>query len=360
MMQKTLLALLLATLAPCSFAKQYWVKGVDTTGGWVDVDKARNQHYNEFENEVRVGANKGSSGYFDNDRSTGDGFLCWAASATNILTWWHRQNPGAAQTNKKAPAGKKEIWQLFKKSFVNDSGSAEAGIRWYMKGIVPQAEPTPKPGISQGNYYSGLKVEAEHYDIRQFDPAWVENGGEPVYNMDYDGPKVDVYLKIADKITTLLKNGYIISLGISGEGGGKHATTLWGAETDDKTGHLARIWITDSDDALNGYGSGLIELECSDLENELTLGTGEFTFPVGKLLAYGIRSVGKEYQEAEFRDKKASRLWYDCTKGRNDYFYDFTAIKMPAVGGQGNPKQGTGTRGGKGQAASPAPAAEAV
>lgn len=105
---KTLLALLLATLAPCSFAKQYWVKGVDTTGGWVDVDKARNQHYNEFENEVRVGANKGSSGYFDNDRSTGDGFLCWAASATNILTWWHRQNPGAAQTNKKAPVGKKK------------------------------------------------------------------------------------------------------------------------------------------------------------------------------------------------------------------------------------------------------------
>lgn len=344
-MNKTLLTVLVATLAPCSFAKQYWVKGVDTNGGWVDVDKSRNAQYNEFENEVRVGKNKGSSGYFNNDRNSGDGFLCWAASATDILAWWHRQNPGAAQLNKKAPTGKEELWQLFKKSFVNDSGAAEAGIRWYIKGIVPQVEPTPKPGIGRGGYYSGMDIQSEHYDIRQFDPAWMEHGGEPVYNLEYNGPKEDVHLKIANKITSLIKDGYIISLGISGEGGGKHATTLWGAETDDTTGHLTKIWITDSDDALNGYGTGLIELECRDIENELTLGTGEHVFTVGKLLACGIKSTGKAYQEEEFRDKKASRLWYDCTKGRNDYFYDFTAIKMPQVPAQGMPQQASSADG---------------
>lgn len=187
-----------------------------------------------------------------------------------------------------------------------------------------------------------MEVATEYFDIRLFDSAWV---GPEEYDYDYDGPKEDVYLKIANKMTELIKDGYIISLGVSSEDGGKHATTLWGIETNDETGYLTRMWITDSDDALNGYGTGLIELECGGIENELTLGLGEYEIPLGIQLAYGIKSVGKEYEEAEFRDKKEGRLWYDYTGGRNDYFYDFAAIKMPLVGYQGVPEPATGTLG---------------
>lgn len=343
-MKKTLL--ILAALAPCAFAEQFWVGGVNENGGWVDQDKDRNAEYNEYRyNEATYGWDKvtpgtGNSGYFNNDRNSGDGFMCWAASATDILTWWHQQNPGAQAQNPAAPHEQGEIWELFKSNFYNDSGSADAGIQWYMKGIQPEWEPYPRPENTIEGYYPSLTLESSYYDIRSFDSAW-ESPWD--YNWDAGTTKESVCLEMAKKITSLISDGYIISLGISGSEGGKHATTLWGVETDD-AGYLTKMWITDSDDKLNGYGTGLIELTCAPVENDVVIVEGYD--PIGKLAAYGIQSPNHVYEEEEFKDAKAGRMWYDYTSdGRMDYFYDFSAIKMPLVANPDVPEPATGTLG---------------
>ena len=338
-MNKTLITILLATLATSAFAKQYWVTGVNENGGWVDQDKAKNAYYNEYQGKQNVGAGNGTSGYFNNG-SDGDGFLCWAASATDILTWWHSQNPSVAQENPAVPHEQGEIWELFKENYVNDSGSADAGIAWYMKGITTDNEPTPrnKNTMNPAGYYPDMLEDSKHFDIRTFDKGWLNP-------MEYDYTQAtsqsDISKNIAGTLANLIEDGYVISLGISGSGGSKHATTLWGVETDDATGLLTTMWITDSDDALNGYGTELIELTCNPVEHECYIIEGH---PIGNLRSYGITSIGKEYQEAEFQATKNGRLWYDSySEGRNDYFYDFTAFKFSTVDYQGVPEPATGT-----------------
>lgn len=330
-MKKTLYTLLLATMFPCALAnQQYWVEGVSLEkGGWVDADKSKSSQYSE------------ETGWFNNDYNTGDGFLCWAASASDIVTWWHQQNPGAAQLNPDAPSSKDDIWQLFKDNYYNQSGSADHGVNWYINGTMTTVEPYPKPAAStNGGYYTGLTVETQYYDIRQFDPAYKVIDDEIWCMPDDSDPKVDVYLEMATAMKSLITDGYIISLGISGASGGKHATTLWGIETDE-AGYLTRMWITDSDDYLNGYGVGLIELECGKINNEIML-TDEIKY--GDLYAYGIYSPNTTYQESQF-PLKVGRPWYsyDYENGRNDYFYEFTGIKISSVASQNVPEPATGT-----------------
>lgn len=283
-----------------------WVDGVSRDSGWVDVDKSKLSKYNE------------ETGWFDNSE-TGDGFLCWAASAANIVTWWHQQNPQAAKLNPQAPATKDTVWQLYRDNFENKTGGVAAAVRWYMNGTLPTAEPYPKESASKnGAYYKDLvEVTGERYEIRQFNSAgeYVENEEGVQVWVPYN-PDVDARLAIADKIVSLLDDGYIISLGVSDEHLTKHATTLWGVQTD-KDGYLAKMWITDSDDYLNGYGTGLIELTCKPIINELTVGQG---LKYSQEDAYGINSLSVS--------NGADRLWYSSEEPRNDYFYEFTAIKL--------------------------------
>lgn len=333
-MKKTLITILLASLATSAFAKQYWVTGVNENGGWVDVNKARNDTYGEY------------NGWFNNDRDKGDGFLCWAASASDIITWWHQLNPGAAELNPSAPAKQGEVWQLFKANFWNDSGSAGAGVAWYMQGVMPSVEPYPRNGAAPGGYYSDLVTTFKSYNITDFDPAfkYFPDAGTSWYLPDPSDPVVDVHKAIADEMSNLIDQGYIISLGIGGETGSKHAVTLWGLETDEN-GYLSKMWITDSDDWLNEYGpqeepgEALIELICEPQNVDVTLGAVK----VGEEAIYTITSPGTTYQGSN--PNKEGRLWYSGEDGRTDYFYDFTAFKMPVVANQGVPEPTTGTLG---------------
>lgn len=331
-MKKILLAILLASLTSTAFAEQYWVRGVTKDDGWVDVNKARTGTYNEY-----------GAGWFNNGPE-GDGFLCWAASASDILTWWHNQNPGAAQLNPEAPHEQGEIWELFKKNYKNDSGTAAAGIEWYMNGVKTSQQPEPRDDAEPGGYYNGLDVDVEwvSQDIKDFDPAYkfLEDAGMTWWLPDDNDPVVDVHKAIADKMSLLIDQGYIISLGIGDENGTKHAVTLWGLATDDD-GYLSKMWITDSDDWLNEYGpqaapgEALIELTCTKAHEEVMMGvikTGELDF-------YTIDSPKTTYQGDVV--EKAGRQWY--SSDRTSYFYDFAAFKFSTVAYQGVPEPATGT-----------------
>lgn len=333
-MRKSLLTTLLMTsLAPSVLAGQYWVKGVDEDSGWVDVNKARTSQYDEYD-----------AGWFDNGPD-GDGFLCWAASASDILTWWHNQNPDAAQLNPEAPHKQGEIWELFKKNYVNDSGTAAAGIEWYMNGVKTSQQPELRGNAGPGGYYKDLDVEVEWLpqDIKDFDPAYKfsEAAGMTWWLPNDNDPVVDVHKAIADKMSLLIDQGYIISLGIGDEKGTKHAVTLWGLETGDD-GYLTTMWITDSDDWLNEYGpqeapgEALIELTCTPAHEDVMM--GEF-IKTGELDFYTIDSRKTTYQGNDV--EKAGRQWY--SSDRTSYFYDFTAFKFSTVAYQGVPEPASGT-----------------
>lgn len=334
-MKKTLLSILLAALLPNAFAGEIWVEGVSRESGWVDINKTKNNEKNAYNGHDYAGADKGTSGWFYNDYNNGDGFLCWAASAADILTWWHEQNPGAAKENPVAPSTKDDIWNAFRQNFYNDSGNPELGIEWYMNGTTTLANPTPKDSAkANGKYYTNLVVESVEHRIMDYDPRYNEWGQ---WDATAGLGGVDIWKLIAADMAEYLDNGYIITLGISGLNGGKHAVTLWGLEVDDD-GYLTKMWITDSDDYLNGYGlnnDGLIELACTPTEDEMYLDTEQTIF-YGLMTSYGITSEGTVYDDTEITNKQG-RLWYEYNidNKRQDYFYEYTAIKLPTMKLQG-------------------------
>ena len=343
-MKKTLITILLASLATGTFAKEYWVKGVSEEKGWVDINKGRASTYEQY-----------GVGWFDNGEN-GDGFLCWAAAASNVLTWWHQQNPGAAAINPDAPSTKEAIWSLFKKSFKNASGIPEIGVDWYLNGNLPeeQVEPYPRDEAKtfEGYYTDAPQLSGSFSQLNfptvSFDPRFNEYYE---WNPTVDIGDLDIHKAIAAKMAELMQDGYIITLGIAGVNVGKHAVTLWGIELDED-GYLSKMWITDSDDNLNGYGTkeagrgeDLIELICQRMSENM----GSETLDMGTMTSYGFSSPNNVYVDDQFKEQKDGRYWYaydpegNMGEVRQDYFYEFTAIKMPLVAYQGVPEPATGT-----------------
>lgn len=336
-MKKTLLSILLAALLPNAFAREIWVEGVSRESGWVDINKTKNNEKNAYNGHDYAGEGNGTSGWFYNDYNNGDGFLCWAASAADILTWWHEQNPGAAKENPVAPSTKDDIWNAFRQNFYNDSGSTEKGIEWYMDGTTYKANPTPKESAkNSGSYYADLECDSQYRPCISYDPRftpWME------WMPDAELGDVDIWRDIATDMADYISNGYIITLGIGGLNGTKHAVTLWGLDISDE-GYLTKMWITDSDDYLNGYGlenSGLIELTCTKIQEEMYADKDQKYFQ-GLMTSYGITSEGTVYDDTEVLDKQG-RLWYEyntnAANQRQDYFYEYTAIKLPTMKLQG-------------------------
>lgn len=66
-----------------------------------------------------AGVNAQSGWYDANKRFDGvDDYLCWAAAASNVLSWWQDRNAELAIASG-APLGNDAIWSDFVKSFGN-------------------------------------------------------------------------------------------------------------------------------------------------------------------------------------------------------------------------------------------------
>ncbi len=226
-MKKTLTLLALATAAlmpmmPLSAKGEIvWVKGIEWDGtnwssaqGWTDATKNWQT----------------------------DGGLCWAATCSNLVTWWQNQQTAGSLPDD-VPTDIDEIWNIYRDAFENRGGFIEQGVDWWFTGDQGEME--------IGNYlYPRSEGSLEGVGGYYYD----ELKGHIVPAADLFNLKPESYGSIASfssALVSYMRDGYGVGLSwISrGAGGGNvgHAVTVWGVELNAQN-EICKLFITDSDD----------------------------------------------------------------------------------------------------------------
>ncbi len=227
-----LFSLLLASAV--AQAESVWAPGVTLDGGWVDYDKDRGQ----------------APG---ND----DSLMCWAASSSNIITWWQNQQNGTMPDSIPTASS----WDVFR-TITTDSGSnPRFALGWYVNG-------------SGGNTWTWDESNSTQYQSGGFLQSVYCTADNPVYIANRNTSASNTYAQAA-ALVGALDSGYAMTLevGIAGTTGNvpsSHAITLWGLDyTTDKDGNISitGAYITDSDDSHAGLVSCAVKLS----ENSIIL-----------------------------------------------------------------------------------------
>ncbi|MBE6416113.1 MAG: hypothetical protein E7032_06225 [Akkermansiaceae bacterium] len=223
--------LLVSTVAQ---AESVWAPGVSQSSGWVDYNKDRGQ----------------APG---ND----DSLMCWAASSSNIITWWQNQQNGTMPDSIPTASS----WDVFR-TITTDSGSnPRFALGWYVNG-------------SGGNTWTWDESNSTQYQSGGFLQSVYCTADNPVYIANRNTSASNTYAQAA-ALVGALDSGYAMTLevGIAGTTGNvpsSHAITLWGLDYDtDKDGNISitGAYITDSDDSHAGLVSCAVKLS----ENSIIL-----------------------------------------------------------------------------------------
>jgi hypothetical protein len=153
--------------------------------------------------------------------STEDDNMCWAAAASNVLEWTGWTSPNLTRTD--------QIFSYFQDHWTDAGGRMNFGWDWWFDGSYngPMAPTWSSPDVPIGGFFT--TVDFSEY----FHQAWNPSGAMSI---------VDEYLH----------NGYGTGLGLYNAGRG-HAITVWGFQYDpDMPDYYTGIYITDSDDSMNG------------------------------------------------------------------------------------------------------------
>lgn len=157
--------------------------------------------------------------------NTEDDLMCWAAAASNVLTWGYWGTPTYNTTDK--------VFKHFQDHWTDNAGFANWGWKWWFNGSPP---PTSRysyidvPG--GGNFYPTLNYTSYF-----------------TYSM---------WGNFMAAVDTFMHNGYGIALTIK-NGTAAHSVTAWGFDYLTTSGGTVyqSIYLTDSDDgvtALKKYG----------------------------------------------------------------------------------------------------------
>lgn len=223
--------LLVSTVAQ---AESVWAPGVSQSSGWVDYNKDRGQ----------------APG---ND----DSLMCWAASSSNIITWWQNQQNGTMPDSIPTASS----WDVFR-TITTDSGSnPQFALGWYVNG-------------SGGNTWTWDESNSTQYQSGGFLQSVYCTADNPVYIANRNTSASNTYAQAA-ALVGALDSGYAMTLevGIAGTTGNvpsSHAITLWGLDyTTDQDGNISitGAYITDSDDSHAGLVSCAVKLS----ENSIIL-----------------------------------------------------------------------------------------
>lgn len=163
-----------------------------------------------------------------------DGYMCWAATASNMLQWWIDQNKryidmyGDKYTGPDYtyPSGKKQesnIFQCFLDAFPNEAGKGDEGANWFIHGIAP-SYPHNKP-LNPAGYFKDVFPEGVRLGTN------VGGLSKERFNE-----------VIKDALST--KKAIGLSVGPIREG---HVITMWGAEFDEN-GDVSHIYVADNND----------------------------------------------------------------------------------------------------------------
>lgn len=157
--------------------------------------------------------------YQDAEKSptnTEDDLMCWAAAASNVLTWtgWGSV-PGQGFSTADA------VFAYFQSHWTDEGGNPTFAWQWWFTGTNP----------AQG--YSGwsqVDVPGGGFWGQSYNILWTPNDSEAIAAVKY-----------------LFSNGYGVALSVATTGGG-HAITCWGYQYDE-SGNIVGIYVTDSDDS---------------------------------------------------------------------------------------------------------------
>ena len=235
-MKKTLTLLaLIAALMPMvpvnsnAESVTYWVKGVwneetQTADGWLD-------------------ANKRWSPYSDSQ-------LCWAATCSNLATWWQQQN--AEFIPARAPKELANVWNTYRLTFDNNGGDIGQGLHWWLDGDYGKGLGEKELKGRIGDFVHGEATLKREDGGFYKDSLWqgiVE--GRDLYTISSVGSNLK---EMSSSLVSAISQGYGVGLSwvtttsISPTGSMGHAVTVWGAEYNTESGLLTALYLTDSDD----------------------------------------------------------------------------------------------------------------
>ncbi len=195
------------------------------------------------------------SGYYDvNKTGAADSNLCWAAAASNVLTWWQKQGNSTVAVPD-APTELSDIYESFTTSWQNVFGADVYGFIWWLSG-----------DSTTGGYRD---YESSSYKGEENTGAW--------YDQYYTAQTVSshtaqVSLRTAgatspaEQWQQIYNDGGMITLGVFGvmtdEGDltRGHSLTLWGFSVN-TAGTVTEIHVTDSDDGTTALVTLAVEYD---------------------------------------------------------------------------------------------------
>ncbi len=255
-----LLLCALLSVVPTLTADTLWVSGVNQTNGWYDINKTK---VNENDDE-----------------------LCFAAAASNLITWWQNQLP---VTPAGVPQSNEAIWARYLAGSNTDAaGDVAAAVQWWLTGVYIPENDTEYQRSSYGNegYAASSQFDAfegYYYDDYLFPLADAFASKYSNYDtalrsayteefrafMHFRGEAKDV----SSNILYAIQHGMGVAVGLAADTGNLgHAITLWGVDYSETEG-ITALWLTDSDDAQYGIhkDSGLFSVAVTEKNGRLYL-----------------------------------------------------------------------------------------
>lgn len=174
-------------------ATQYWLPGVDQNSGWVDADKT----------------------------GSGDALLCWAASASNLLSWTGWWGGGMSSAD--------DILGFYRDNWTDQVGNPRYAVEWWFTGNNGTQGQDGWSQVVAGSTHEGFHTQ----------PLFNNNWYRYEYVTGWSSTPLIEYIEaergISVRIAATINN---IEYG--------HFLTAWGWDDYSK-----RIFITDSDDNNN-------------------------------------------------------------------------------------------------------------
>ena len=290
--------ILLVTSAIIAQADTVWAPGVSSGSGSFDYEKVRgNEYYND------------------------DSGMCWAASASNIISWWQTQNAA----------------NLSGVALPNDSDTSPWDIFRILCVGTPVEDSGSNPRFAYSWWINGNK-EYINWDEEQVanHPEWASGG---FLKGVYSTSVVPTYIAGSDSssdtqkaaaIVGALQDGFALSLevGTSGEAGvpSAHAITLWGVDYEvDSNGNvtLTKAYVTDSDDKV----AGIVSCSVKQAEGSIFL-----TPEKGALtnMGYNVNRADGLYTLSP--DSAPAMQWTSASKGDRFISRDVVVSGTAAVG----------------------------
>lgn len=250
----------LLSVVPALSADTLWVSGVNQTDGWYDINKTR--------------ANEN-----DDD-------LCFAAAATNLITWWQNQLP---VTPAGVPQSNEAIWARYLAGSREDrDGDVAAAVQWWLTGVyIPENDAEYQRSSYGNDGYSASSqftaFEGYYYNDYLYPLADAFASKYSNYDVALRGGYTTefrsfMYFRaesqnLTDNILYAIRNGMGVAVGLAADTENlAHAITLWGVDYSDTEG-ITRLWLTDSDDAQIGVHeeSGLFSVAVTEKDGKLYL-----------------------------------------------------------------------------------------